>query len=316
MIGSSAAAFFAHLAARWHKELHLSDVTSAMLQACPEFRQEFVAWFSKDWPRDAALYVGREFVLPDRIGQIDLVFRAGTWMLIVENKLDDEEYHFAQYAELKRRAPAGTTVEYGLLAKREVPKDRDNAEWTMRTWSQFVAHFQNQPYSETALFSGYLHYVREVCGMRHLERFHLDPAALAALHHFTEMILDLLDRAKDEGITRLNDYHNFGPWWAGSYFTLDGHAKAFLGVAFRTTPAFIGVAVEKGDRLYVQAERLTSCSAFAVEDEDHDGVRRWLKMPGPTFDTLNGATTVSEQQQVLAQFFQQCCAVLRAAAVA
>ncbi len=81
----STAIFFKHLGARWRRELHLSDVTYGILQALPDFTKDFVRFFWETLPLGQEIHVTREFVLPDGIGQADLVFRTASWWLIVEN---------------------------------------------------------------------------------------------------------------------------------------------------------------------------------------------------------------------------------------
>jgi hypothetical protein len=308
----SIVAFFRYLATRCCQELHLSDVTYAMLEAVPEFKKDFVHFFYPDLPVEEEIEVLRECVLPTGGGQPDFLFRAPSWRLIVENKLDDPHHHFEQYSG------ADPNARLGLIANHQVQQGPNNVRWRLRSWVEFIDQFEHKVYpGAAALFSGYLRYIREVCGMRELSAFSLEPAALSSLRRFNDMLADVIERTRIDGcsVCIRSDFYNFGRSWSGSYVDLttgsDARVTAFFGVDYRSEVPFIGVSVEQEDPSYPQvvAHLVTSLS-FTVERDTLDGGRVWLKMSRAQWERLNGAADVGEQRQILADFFTNCCTAL------
>jgi hypothetical protein len=304
------AAFFEHLATRCGDEVHLTDVTYAMLKAVPELRKDFVHFFDPKLGVEQEIDVVREYVLPDGTGQFDLLFRTPSWTLMVENKLDDTDYHFERFG----RSDSKTRL--GLIGTRVHPGPA-NSRWLLRSWPEFVEHLEQNVYAKTsALVSGYLSYVREVCGMKELAAFALEPAALSALRRFNDVIADVIAKTKiDGGTVRLNDAGAVGRTSAGSHFTVmatsGASMTAFFGVDYRADPIFIGVAVEEQDPSYTKVVmHVRTSPAFNVELDKLNGARVWLKMPRPQCEKVNSSADVKEQRRYLDAFLSACCTAL------
>jgi hypothetical protein len=305
------AAFFAHLASRCGDEPHLTDVTYAMLRAVPELRKDFVRFFDPKLPVEQEIEVVRDYALPDGSGPFDLQFRTPSWSLMVENRLDDTNYRFERYAR------ADAKLRLGLIGTHIHPSPA-NSRWLLRSWAEFVEQLEQNVYAKTsALVSGYLSYVREVCGMKELAAFALEPAALNALRRFNEVIADVLAKTKIDGgaIRPRSDAGTVGRTSAGSHFTVMASSgasmAAFFGVDYRADPLFIGVAVEEQDASYTKVVmHVRTSPAFTVELDKLNGARVWLKMPRPQCEKLNSSADVREQRRLLDGFFSACCTAL------
>lgn len=117
--------FFTALSERAYKENDLSDITYAMCEADPVFKQFFLDFFFEDQELKAEdCSITREVAYPDR-ARPDLVVREKNGgVYFVEVKIWDGNHHFAQYAstleKIEQVEKTKVCDHFGYIANYEV----------------------------------------------------------------------------------------------------------------------------------------------------------------------------------------------------
>lgn len=322
--------FFRNLANRFRHETHLSDITFTALITIPGFKRDFIRFFFSDIEvaNEDEIEVIREGRLQSGDGQPDFILRGSTWDLLVENKIEDRNYHFQQYG--KEPLSEGRPIpRVGLLANHPVSQDGIPAAWKVRHWQDFAREFSNKDYGVfRPLFRSYLEYVKRICDMTDFTNFKFDLKSLPALTHFVRMVETVITT------TRTQDYNlevvprhrleSCGETWAGKFFkiiTKNGvvDLSLILCLGFEL-PHEISIGIDARpdqDWRYFKkvADHLPGSMANVYEGS------RWpdanmvtLKMPSDSFRSLNDLCSKDEQMKQLRTFLTSCCDAILAAA--
>ena len=211
--------FFTALSERAYKENDLSDVTYAMCEADPVFKQFFLDFFFKDQnlnAKDCTLY--REVAYPDG-SRPDLVVREkmcdkNARVYFVEVKIWDGSHHFAQYKNtLCNHENIGQVGNhFGYIANYAIEEnqlsDADREVYRMmesqsrvKTWGDF-AEALKKDFKNSPLVEAYLDYLLRVCPY---DDFNIDEGdELNVVDHF-KIVADLylvisaiVEKNKDE----------------------------------------------------------------------------------------------------------------------
>ncbi len=153
--------FLVKLSERLRKENHLSDITWAVAEACPEFQLFFLQFFFEEIS-DPVTITGfkREYSQGDC--RPDFYIQAGEQEYLIECKIYDGCHHFEQYRNGFPRARIGYITNYPLL-----PVEG----FQIRTWREFKAFLTRKldsvPIHSASLdlIQGYLHYLTNVCSL-------------------------------------------------------------------------------------------------------------------------------------------------------
>src|SRR5438552_8057139 len=118
--------FFEALAERFPAENDFSDVTYCLCKASPEFMAAFMRFFGFDFNPAVPYEITRE--LPGEGARPDFTVEQGERCFIIENKINDRNYHFAEYEAAYPNAFRGFIANYSI---------KPQAGFVARTWHDF-----------------------------------------------------------------------------------------------------------------------------------------------------------------------------------
>ena len=124
--------FFSLLSTRQRNENHLSDITWAMCESCPEFKHYFLAFFFGENPEFKRVSMQRECSRGK--SRSDFYFKIGEQEYIIENKIYDRNDHFDQYIEDFKGATFGWIANYTVRNREGV---------VIRNWESFKQYLEN-----------------------------------------------------------------------------------------------------------------------------------------------------------------------------
>lgn len=169
--------FFTALSERAYKENDLSDVTYAMCEADPVFKQFFLDFFFRDQElnaEDCTIY--REVAYQDG-ARPDIVIRSKTkGVYFVEVKIGDGNHHFAQYAStlknLENILQETICDHFGYIANYDVSVSGDDEcvcakmreKERVRKWEDLCAELEKYSCFDDLGVMAYLVYCRKVLG--------------------------------------------------------------------------------------------------------------------------------------------------------
>jgi hypothetical protein len=186
--------FFSLISNRLYKENNLSDLTWALCKTSRTFLNLFLKFFGFTVDETAKMQVIREF--PEGLDRPDLTITQDRNKFVIEVKIDDQNYHMEQYAKTFKDA------KLGLIARHDV---KARCGFETRTWAGFYDYVRKQ-YSEeifreeeSLLVSGYLAYLKEVCGIMDLDAMRFE--GLFSLACFNKIIREIIDRTEIRGFT-------------------------------------------------------------------------------------------------------------------
>jgi len=317
MHDSSLSTFFKSLAIRRGTEPPLSDVTYAVLKTVADFRRDFIQFFYPELNGAEAIRIEREFTLPNG-ARPDFVLRAPTWDLIIENKIWDRNYHFNEYQTVD---PERKTYR-ALLANHRVAEVPEACGWSIRRWDELTIEFGRKQYGDSsALVSGYLEYVREVCQVGKLGAFGRGLLSAHALHLFNHTLRAAIQGASTERYEASpsdGDYYNFGEGWSGSYFSLRDKTtkeeiRAFFGLNYFEDSPFLQVYIDKGDlggRFRRIDANIAISPKYVIDRGDTNGGCLELTMPAATLERVTEASSFDQQLRALGDFLACSCQAL------
>jgi len=305
--------FFASLAKRRRREVDLSDVTYAVLQALPVLRRDFARFFGVPVQEHDHIILEREVAVHG--GLADFLFEGPTWKLLVENKINDRNYHVDQY---ELRDVDQKTPYYGLIAAHRVDPDQltEAKKWTIRHWDEWLEVLRKQGWASHPLVAGYIAYVQEVCRLLPpVEPFTLDPSGVSALGRFYLLLEHVLNQSVETPEYtrdwRRWDCNRFG---AGAYLTLgkpgpDGARKFPVWFGLLYERCALGGEVEQ--RLLPQevwrgVDRLTHELTTQGWEAWHygDGVVYWAPK---SLEQMNERETAAEKKRLVEELLDVFC---------
>lgn len=187
------ALFFNSLAQRFGKENDLSDITWALCQASPSFKEKWVHFFFPDLDLSSVDSIERE--IPDDNGEgsrVDFLINIENQKpYLIEVKLWDQNHHFGQYENA-----------YGIEKNRlgyitNYPYRKEGYE--VKQWNDFYRHLigcKDIPQDESSLVFAYCEYLRNVCGIVMIEGI-IDIERMSSLYDLTLVFHELANGQTD-----------------------------------------------------------------------------------------------------------------------
>jgi len=319
MCNETLSKFFRSLALRHRSEPALSDVTYAVLKTVPDLRQDFVQFFYPNLNGAETFRVEREFTLPEG-GRPDFVLHSPTWDLIVENKIWDQNYHFNEYQAVD---PERKTYR-ALLANHRVTAVPEACGWSIRRWEELVEELDKKHYGNcSALVSGYLEYVREVCEVGKLVAFGRELLSVHALHLFNHTVKAAIqgastDRYETSIIDGSGSFYNFGEGWSGFYFRLmdkktKEEIRVFFGLNYFEDSPFLQVYIDKkglGERFRRIDANVAPSPEYEIIRGNTNGGCLELRMPVATLERVTEESSFDQQLRSLGDFLACSCQAL------
>lgn len=163
--------FFKQIGLFLQNENDLSDITCAMCHSSENFKKWFIAFFFPNLDVSKILSIERE--VPDekeKHSRVDLMIRVESDELpyLIEVKIYDRQHHFGQYEEAYGvgRERLGYITNYICYEGKKLGYD-------VKTWNEWYSilesHILTLPEGEEkSLCSGYLVYLKQVCGFANL----------------------------------------------------------------------------------------------------------------------------------------------------
>ena len=271
---------FTNIAARLRNENSLSDVTWAFAKSHPQFLKLFVEFFDLSIDQKLSTEIYREYPLGTcKIGTDTLACRPD-WViengsdsaLIIENKIDDRNYHFEQYhkAAIEKFKKTG----FALIANHNLDSTdlliAAQYQFQVRTWKDFYDYLNNidgkEGYSVEIkdLLKLYMVYIKEVLNMVDIRAIKLN--CITSLYHLNVLIKEIIETYNDDQFI-CKIYNGAKSHWenfSGQYFEVyrDGSEKsvyAWLGIYFESDPCiFFEIAKKWNEDIYMHYKNKTT----------------------------------------------------------
>ena len=244
---------FSDLGSHLQSENNLSDVTWALATNIENFMKTFIELFGFSFQEKVPYSFQRE-VSSGENGRPDFIFEQGDKQYIIENKIYDTDYHFEQYALLRR---AKNYVGIGIIINHKLDgvsqKNAQKSNFKVAYWESFVERLKKEKFSadEKIYIDVYIRYVKEVCSIVELKEIRFDK--LSSLYHFNNLITKIIHEFSLQGFDC--SFYNTPPrargnGWSGQYFSLKRIAGKTtiwpsFGIYFEEEPPSIYMAFEK-----------------------------------------------------------------------
>lgn len=160
-------AFFIELAQYFRNENDLSDVTVALCNANPKFKEIFLKFFFEDnIDVNNVISIEREVTKGDSRVDIYIKVKNDEVPFLIEVKIYDQNHHLGQY----ERAFGIERPRLGYITNYPLSKDGYN----IKTWREFKDYLKNSEYGNDHTIIGYIKYLEHVCNID----IHNDPISL------------------------------------------------------------------------------------------------------------------------------------------
>lgn len=181
------------LAQRFGKENDLSDITWAMCQASPAFKELWIHFFFPDLDLLTVESIERE--IPDDSGngsRVDFLINIENQKpYLVEVKIWDQKHHFGQYEKA-----------YGIDKERlgyitNYPYRQEG--YQVKQWNEFYRHLVDAngiPEEERSLICAYCEYLRNICGIVMIDGI-IDIEKMSSLYDLTLVFHELANGQTD-----------------------------------------------------------------------------------------------------------------------
>lgn len=230
--------FLEILSERKRSENDLADITWALCLSSHSFQLLFLNFFFPDTDFSSITKFERE--KPEGDSRPDFLIENDGKTYLIECKLNDENHHFEQYT-----------------SRFNIPNDRlgyiTNYKMTqngfsVKTWEEFYDHVTNnlpESENEKALWTGYLKYLKSVCGIIKITK-KMNLKGMYSLYSFTELLKKLVNRKETDFELRYYSNKNIqgGNGISGCYFEIK-----YSNDLIETTWAWIGVYYERENPL-------------------------------------------------------------------
>lgn len=191
--------FFKKLAKRLYKENDLSDITWAIATTNTHFMELFMKLFKFDeFHCDKPWSIDRENPSESQGSRPDFIVSQEK-EYIIENKINDMNYHFSQYAKDFPNSKRGFISAYKL--DDEAKKEAKNYKFQIARWQDFIALLQNNlgKFGEDSLLiNAYITYVKEVCSIMTFKEVR-GIENLSGLYNFNKLVEWVIDNFKKDG---------------------------------------------------------------------------------------------------------------------
>ena len=215
---------FRHLARRLRRENDLSDVTWAVVQTVPALGRDICRFFGVAVAPEYPLNVHREYPIGSGY-HVDVAFVTRDRILLLENKLWDQQYHLEEYAETTRTQEEASLA---LISNHRLASSAlelaSQHRWQVKYWEDLLDFLCKQNYVEyQPLVEGYLAYVKGVCDLATIGLIRLEDSTLHSLRDLNILIKRVIESSGDAVGCKLytSNPRGYGPSWSGWNYSLE-----------------------------------------------------------------------------------------------
>jgi len=300
------------LGTRLSRENDLSDITWALSKNSVNFLGALMELFRFQFNINDPWDVIREYSLQEG-GRPDFVVFNGDKRFIIENKINDRNYHFENYGTFVKDNEA---TGFGLIVNHELEKAEFQKALgyccTVKKWEEFIDLLAKKefPEEERPIVEAYIQYVKEVCSIVEIKVIRFD--RLESLYYFNNLIKKIIKQFNREGF--ICDLYSaptraFGDSWSGQYFGLQREGGKttiwpFFGIYYEEEPPIILFSFEsdwcKGIYKKYSGKKTTS-RVYEIESNS-SGVD--FKLKKELFEEFSKAT-LNRQRVILEEFFAE-----------
>jgi len=226
------------LASRKRSENDLSDITWALCLSSHSFQTLFLNFF---FPDSEFLNITRfEREKSEGDSRPDFLIENDGIIYLIECKIYDTNHHFEQYTSTFNIP----NERLGYITNYKMTQNG----FVVKTWEDLYDYVTNnlpESENEKALWTGYLKYLKSVCGIIKITK-KMDLKGMYSLYSFTELLKKLVNRAETEFELRYYSNKNIqgGNGISGCYFEIK-YSKDLI----NTTWAWIGIYYERENPL-------------------------------------------------------------------
>ena len=230
--------FLEILSVRKRSENDLSDVTWALCLSSHTFQTLFLNFFFPDIEFLNITRFEREKSEGD--SRPDFLIENDGVIYLIECKIYDSNHHFEQYTSTFNIP----NERLGYITNYKMTQNG----FIVKTWEDLYDYVTNnlpESENEKALWTGYLKYLKSVCGIIKITK-KMDLKGMYSLYSFTELLKKLVNRAETEFELRYYSNKNIqgGNGISGCYFEIK-YSKDLI----NTTWAWIGIYYERENPL-------------------------------------------------------------------
>lgn len=304
---------FQSLAKRMYKENRLSDLTFALAENIPEFRDQFLRFFWEDLePSPSPWEIRREHPLDNYA--VDFSFKSGDATYYIENKIFDKNYHVEDYSskitinDQNRIA----LISAHTLSSEDSEKAKDH-DWEIKYWYDFPEWLGKRDFGEwQPVVNGYIAFIKEVCVIKETGPIELEVNSLRSVDRFFNLATRIVSSASNENVSveicAASAHETSSQWW-GKYYHLkpkkaERGVYPWFGLSCYSEPGIL-VSIEKYDNkpfigLYPKlAGQQTELFTTHYEEEE-----LYFKMGKEPFSKfLEASAKPEEQEAILRKFF-------------
>ncbi|MCX8080292.1 MAG: hypothetical protein N3F09_03540 [Bacteroidia bacterium] len=230
--------FFEILSERKRSENDLSDITWALCLTSHSFQSLFLKFF---FPDTEFLNITRfEREKSECDSRPDFLIENNGLIYLIECKIYDRNHHFEQYASTFKIP----NERLGYITNYKMTQDG----FSVKTWEELYDHVTNnlpESENEKALWTGYLKYLKSVCGIIKITK-KMDLKGMYSLYLFTELLKKLVNRTETNFELRYYSNKNIqsGNGISGCYFEIK-----YSNDIIKTTWAWVGIYFERENPL-------------------------------------------------------------------
>lgn len=226
------------LSERKRSENDLSDITWALCLSSHSFQSLFLNFFFPDTEFINIARFEREKTKGD--SRPDFLIENNGIIYLIECKIYDKNHHFEQYTSTFNIP----NERLGYITNYKMTQNG----FTVKTWEELYDHVTNnlpESENEKALWTGYLKYLKSVCGIIKISK-KMNLTGMYSLYSFTELLKKLVSRVETNYELRYYSNKNIqaGNGISGCYFEIK-----YSNDIIKTTWAWIGIYYERENPL-------------------------------------------------------------------
>lgn len=312
---------FASLSERFYSENDLSDFTWALIESSSEFKNAFFNFL--EIPDNTGPFeIYREDILPD-YQRPDFRISFQNRKILVENKINDRNYHFKEYADSIQNEE-GTfliLISAHFLSANDL-KIANQFNWRVYYWSDLYHNFtREQCFQSNSLLKAYLIYIKEVCMIKEITKIEFDSKSLKSLYSFNNLIRKTVQTCSHDIFeytlyTSNGHQRAFSDGYSGCYYCIKNTknsktAYPAIGIEFDIDEPTICMWIDKDwcpfFNTVCNLSKTINDERFEIELTD-DCLIYW--MPQKQFNNFNNSNKIEEQIDIIKSFILATSAFL------
>ena len=308
--------FLENLSYRMFKENDVSDITWALCNTSPRFRDYFLHYFFPEMQVEKNVTLDREISKDD--SRVDFIIHNKNETYIIENKINDKNHHFGVYEETYNVLPE----RFGYIANYKIEQPTEGKNYAIRTWKDFYNHLQHLKSDdkiEQELIGGYKTYLQNVCNIIPYE-VPMNTNGIYSLFALIEVLSELCER--NENNFKI-EHTNIGCNYTGGY--KNNHKElgimfklTFKKISFSETYGWIGIYFERKEPLIcigfydkenwakklcrILNDKPIPTGKLSSESYSADG-GIWFNFA--KHDELNKCSSIEEQKNLLKEYMDE-----------